>query len=100
FLSIYEQISQSILHNNRSLIHQTSAKTQRFLTKMMMKKMFVQIAVICVLATIAAVSAHEGHSHSPAPAPGPASSSAVVSATNMFTGLAFAAVALVLGLNH
>ncbi|CAA7055197.1 unnamed protein product [Microthlaspi erraticum] len=59
------------------------------------------IAVICLLATIAVVSAHEGHvhSHSPAPAPGPASS-AVVSATNMFTGLAFAAVALVVGLNH
>ncbi|WZY89032.1 hypothetical protein YC2023_045767 [Brassica napus] len=64
---------------------------------MMMKKMFVQIAVFCLLATIAAVSGHEGHVHSPAPAPGPATNSAVVPTTNMFTGLAFAAVALVLG---
>lgn len=62
--------------------------------------MFVQIAVFCLLATIAAVSGHEGHVHSPAPAPGPATNSAVVPTTNMFTGLAFAAVALVLGLNH
>ncbi|XP_018481851.1 arabinogalactan protein 24 [Raphanus sativus] len=68
----------------------------------MMKKMFVQIAVFCLLATIAAVSAHEGHvhNHSPAPAPGPATNSAVVPTTNMFAGLAFSAVALVLGLNH
>ncbi|VVB09431.1 unnamed protein product [Arabis nemorensis] len=67
---------------------------------MMMKKMFVQIAVVCLLATIAVVSGHEGHHHAPAPAPGPAASSAVVASTNMFTGLAFVVVALVAGLNH
>ncbi|CAL9221407.1 unnamed protein product [Arabidopsis halleri] len=68
---------------------------------MMMMKMFVQIAVVCQLVTIAVVSAQEGHRHhAPAPAPGPASSSTVVSATNMFTVLAFAAVALVVGSNH
>ncbi|AED94588.1 arabinogalactan protein 24 [Arabidopsis thaliana] len=68
---------------------------------MMMTKMFVQIAVVCLLATMAVVSAHEGHHHhAPAPAPGPASSSTVVSATNMFTVLAIAAVALVVGSNH
>ncbi|KAF8093921.1 hypothetical protein N665_0374s0013 [Sinapis alba] len=68
----------------------------------MMKKMFVQIAVFCLLATITAFSGHEGHVHSPAPAPapGPATNSAVVLTTNMFTRLDFAAVALVLGLNH
>ncbi|KAF8097315.1 hypothetical protein N665_0291s0024 [Sinapis alba] len=68
----------------------------------MMKKMFVQIAVFCLLATIAAVSGHEGHVHSlaPASAPGPATKSAVVPTTNMFTRLDFAAVSLVLGLNH
>ncbi|CAD5333599.1 unnamed protein product [Arabidopsis thaliana] len=50
---------------------------------------------------MAVVSAHEGHHHhAPAPAPGPASSSTVVSATNMFTVLAIAAVALVVGSNH
>ncbi|EOA18642.1 hypothetical protein CARUB_v10007216mg [Capsella rubella] len=67
---------------------------------MMMKKMFIQIAVVCLLATMAVVSAHDGHHHAPAPAPGPTSSSTVVSATNMFTVLAVAAVALFVGSNH
>ncbi|CAH2080106.1 unnamed protein product [Thlaspi arvense] len=69
---------------------------------MMMKKMLVQIALFCLLATIAAVSAQSSRvrSGTAAPAPGPSSSSTLFSATNMFTGLAFAAVALVLGLYH
>ncbi|CAN8272959.1 unnamed protein product [Cochlearia groenlandica] len=69
---------------------------------MMKKNMFVQIAMICLLATIAAVSGHAGHVHSPspAPAPGPATSSAAGMATNLFSGLAFAAVALIVGFNH
>ncbi|KFK33074.1 hypothetical protein AALP_AA6G326900 [Arabis alpina] len=67
---------------------------------MMMKKMFVQIALVCLLATMVVVSAHEGHHHAPAPAPAPGPAASSAASTNMFTGLAFVVVALVAGLNH
>ncbi|KAJ0230115.1 hypothetical protein HA466_0310690 [Hirschfeldia incana] len=78
----------------------------------MMKKIFIQITVACLLlAMIAMVSAQEnhdghdhhegdGHDHDHASTPGPSSkkpNSAVIVAADMFTGLVATTVALVAG---
>ncbi|KAL0792674.1 hypothetical protein Bca101_064051 [Brassica carinata] len=76
----------------------------------MMKKIFIQITVACLLLVmIAMVSAqekhddhdhHEGDGHDHASAPGPSSkkpNSAVIVAADMFTGLVATTVALVAG---
>lgn len=76
----------------------------------MMKKIFIQITVACLLlAMIAMVSAqenhdghdhHEGDGHDHASAPGPSSkkpNSAVIVTADMLTGLVATTVALVAG---